>query len=191
MPTKHSVFLLLYSIISTILLATLLLNKCSHDLTRSHQTASKVDTQYITLKPLSPPRLTASHSIIKPIFYEIKRPQTIKIDTLSIKIPQYDTYITAISFKKSTLKVQYVHNNHLQEAIFTKINQNFELYTTKNGTILVKNYRELPKIWLFCTVNTNLSPKIGVLITYKKLGLSLSTSIFAPKTHEIGLFFRL
>lgn len=190
-------FTLIYVILLHIFLISLILY-LKHNLTRPRITVSKTDTLYIPLKPLNPARPTTSYDLKNTLFYTINLPRTTKVDTFTLFTPQFNLQITAISFKNTTLRVQYTLDNHLHEAIFPKISQNFDLFITKDDQILVKSYKEIPKLWVFAQTSTDFKPEIGVLLTYKRYGISVSSLIFdknigffPPYSVKIGVFYRL
>jgi len=187
-------FILIYVILLHIFLFFLL----KHDLTTSRITTPKTDTLYIPLKPLYPARPTASYDLKNTLFYNITLPQIVKIDTFTLYFPPSPLQITSLSHKNTILRIQYTLNNHLHEAIFHKIPPNFDVFITKDTQILVKSYKEIPKLWVFTQISTDFRPEVGVLLTYKQYGLSVSSLIFDKNvgffpSHsvKIGVFYRM
>lgn len=186
-----------YVIIYFILIHFLLFFTLKGTLKKRPITTSRQDTIYISIKPIKHPPISASGEVKLPFFATIEMPKYIKADTTAINFLPQETKITAISFRKNDLKVQYWHKNVFYEAFYPKIYSDFTITIDNNGNIKVssnKNKIILPQIWLFCSVNMNLNPEFGVLITYKRLGISLSTPI-PPQNNDqkyrIGLYFKL
>jgi hypothetical protein len=168
------------------------------DLIKRRITVSNTDTIYIPIKPLYPARPTAFYDHKNTPFYTITLPQIVKIDTFSLYLPPSPLQITSLSHKNTTLRVQYTLNNHLHEAIFHKIPPNFDLFITQDTQILVKSYKEIPKLWVFTQISTDFRPEIGILLSYKRYGLSVSSLIFdknvgffPSRSVKIGVFYRV